>query len=338
MSACDALKTRLLAFINTSATDPATFDSLALAVFDHQRKNNPVYQKFCDDSLGKKSPDNWREIPALPLPAFRHAEVRSFPHEKTVKIFHTSGTTGDRYGQHFFENLDLYRAAAISGWKYAHLPKKNIWGLLPSPQEAPHSSLACMAGWLCSRDKFFLKNDKILLDTLRQACNHTETPICIFGTALAFLNLFEALKSPLALLPNSIAVETGGFKGSGREIEKADLYAKFEQFLGLSPDSIWNEYGMTELSSQAYTQGLGRPHQCPPWMRAQVIDPGTGHEVADGQIGVLKIFDLANIGSVLALQTRDLAIRRGENFELIGRDPNALPRGCSRSADEILNP
>lgn len=30
------------------------------------------------------------------------------------------------------------------------------------------------------------------------------------------------------------------------------------------------------------------------------------------------------------------SIRRGENFELIGRDPTALPRGCSRTADEML--
>ena len=62
----------------------------------------------------------------------------------------------------------------------------------------------------------------------------------------------------------------------------------------------------------------------------------TCREVADGGTGVLRIFDLANTGSCCAIQTRDLAIRRGENFQLLGRDPAALPRGCSRAADEML--
>ena len=97
-----------------------------------------------------------------------------------------------------------------------------------------------------------------------------------------------------------------------------------------------NEYGMTELSSQFYTRGLGRPHEGPPWVRAVVIDPETGDEAAVGETGVLRIFDLANLGSVLAVETQDLAVRRERGFELLGRDPAALPRGCSRAADERM--
>jgi hypothetical protein len=67
-----------------------------------------------------------------------------------------------------------------------------------------------------------------------------------------------------------------------------------------------------------------------------VIDPETGNEVATGKAGVLRLFDLANVGSVLAIQTADLAVRRASGFELIGRDPAAIPRGCSRRADELL--
>ena len=94
---------------------------------------------------------------------------------------------------------------------------------------------------------------------------------------------------------------------------------------------------MTELSSQAYTRGLTHPQTAPPWLRALVIDPETGGEVAVGDAGVLRIFDLANVGSVLAIQTADLAVRRASGFDLIGRDPAAIPRGCSRRADEILH-
>jgi hypothetical protein len=71
-------------------------------------------------------------------------------------------------------------------------------------------------------------------------------------------------------------------------------------------------------------------------VRSLVIDPESDNECAEGETGILRIFDLANIGSCCALQSRDLAIRRAEGFELTGRDPAALPRGCSRPADEIL--
>ena len=67
----------------------------------------------------------------------------------------------------------------------------------------------------------------------------------------------------------------------------------------------------------------------PPWCRAQVISPETGREVAEGETGLLRIFDLANVRSVLAIQTEDLAVKRGDAFELIGRATQAEPRGCS---------
>jgi len=161
-----------------------------------------------------------------------------------------------------------------------------------------------------------------------------DEPVLIFGTALAFLHLFERFEIKLA--PGSLAMETGGYKGTTRMLTKAELYTRFADSLNLQPDAILNEYSMTELSSQWYTRGLGNPHVGPAWTRAMVIDPETNREVSDGGQGLLRLFDLANLGSVLAIQTQDLAIRRGSCFELLGRDPAALPRGCSRAADEML--
>ena len=137
-------------------------------------------------------------------------------------------------------------------------------------------------------------------------------------------------------LPGTLVLETGGYKGSGREVPKVELYRRIGGLFDLEPEDILNEYGMTELSSQFYTRGLGRPHEGPPWVRAVVIDPETGGETAVGETGVLRIFDLANLGSVLAVETQDLAVRRERGFELLGRAPAALPRGCSRAADERM--
>jgi hypothetical protein len=76
----------------------------------------------------------------------------------------------------------------------------------------------------------------------------------------------------------------------------------------------------------------GRSFCFPPWARVRIVSPETGREVADGETGLLRVFDLANVFSVLAIQTEDLAVRRGERFELIGRAALAEPRGCSLMA------
>ena len=94
---------------------------------------------------------------------------------------------------------------------------------------------------------------------------------------------------------------------------------------------------MSELSSQAYDSEIevlssAEWHYVlhfPPWAREQIISPETGREVAEGETGILRIFDLANVFSVAAIQTEDLAVRYHEGFELIGRANAAEPRGCS---------
>jgi hypothetical protein len=54
--------------------------------------------------------------------------------------------------------------------------------------------------------------------------------------------------------------------------------------------------------------------------------------VADGETGLIRVLDLANVYSVMAIQTEDLGIRRGDGFTLAGRAISAEPRGCSLQA------
>ncbi len=204
----------------------------------------------------------------------------------------------------------------------------------PASTENPHSSLSAMAGWLVQPEDFFWNQWERLAHFLAAA----EEPLVLFGTALGFLDFFEYLGDRALTLPaGSAAMETGGYKGTRRNLPKEDLYALFQKHLGLAAKDVWNEYGMTELSSQFYTRGLGAPHRGGPWVRGLVIDPATGREVSIGETGVLVIFDLANIDSSCVLQTQDLAVRHEDGFLLLGRDPSALPRGCSRAADDQLS-
>ena len=316
----------------------AEFDALALAAFDFQRRRNAPYGNFC---ATRPTPKTWREIPAVPQSAFKRYRLCVAPDAGT-KIFRTSGTTGEGFGEHHFIDTVLYEQAVVAGWNRLALPK-DAWPVIlaPRPHETPHSSLSHMFGTL-GGDGFYLVEPDGSLDAGRfeaamRACFSAKRPFALLGTALAFLNVFERIGAMrFDRGRGSFAMETGGFKGSGRDVPKADLYAMFGEHFDLAPDRVLNEYGMTELSSQFYTRGLGGVHEGGPWVRALVIGPETGREVEIGEIGVLRIFDLANLGSVLAIETQDLAVRRERGFELIGRDPGAAPRGCSRAADERM--
>ena len=250
--------------------------------------------------------------------------------------FLTSGTTTDQKGAHHFQTTATYETAIIERWKHCGLPSFNpTFILTPTAAEAPQSSLSHMMETLRKElvpdAKFIFSNNHIDLDALQLAVAAGK-PITLLGTALAFLSLFEQLDSPLPLPSGSWAMETGGYKGSSKSLTKDQLYTLFNEKLNLSEDCIWNEYSMTELSSQFYTNGIGKPHQAPPWTRILVIDPETNQPVQPGEMGYLVIYDLANLDSCLAIRTQDLAIYHdSQSFTLIGRDPSALPRGCSRS-------
>jgi hypothetical protein len=89
----------------------------------------------------------------------------------------------------------------------------------------------------------------------------------------------------------------------------------------------WHVTG--ELGASRHLSPVTRHFCFPPWARVQIISPETNREVADGETGLTRVFDLANVFSVMAIQTEDLGIRHGKGFELLGRAQFAEPRGCS---------
>ena len=334
------LEARLLTLLARQPCElrDAEFNELALAIHRFQREHNEPYRQSCEFQKTPSDLADWRQIPSVPTSAFRHAALRAFPETEVRATFRTSGTTGEGFGSHHFRSPALYEASILHGWANLGVPALPQVILTQRPADAPHSSLSYMMGTLgrlAPQTWCLDAGGQLDLPKLRQAVE--SGPVLILGTALAFLHLFERLGSPEPLAPGSLAMETGGYKGTGRTLSKAELYAQFETTLGLAPDAVLNEYSMTELSSQWYTRGLGRPHLGPAWARALIVNPETGREVEPGQSGIIRLFDLANLGSVIAIQTQDLAIRRDNGFELLGRDPAAIPRGCSRSADELLS-
>ena len=113
------------------------------------------------------------------------------------------------------------------------------------------------------------------------------------------------------------------------------------QCLGVKDDHIVGEYGMTELSSQLYQgqlRGKASRYHPPPWLHVRAVDPVSLRPVEQGQVGIARFVDLANIDSAIAIQTAD-CIREHEDgsVELLGRQPEARARGCSLAVEHLLD-
>jgi hypothetical protein len=229
--------------------------------------------------------------------------------------------------------------------------------LTPRPAEAPHSSLVHMFETLRrefgSADSVFLgRSDEdgswlldvdAALEALSKTCAANQ-PVLLLGTAFSYVHLLDELARRgrrFELPSGSRAMETGGYKGRSRCLERSELHSLITHHLGIPSRNIVCEYGMSELSSQAYAGTLPGSRithhttrfRFPPWCKVQIISPETGREVGEGATGLIRLFDLANAYSVMAIQTEDLGIRRGDGFELLGRAVLAEPRGCSLMAN-----
>jgi hypothetical protein len=324
------------------------FTYLARALFAYQYEFNAPYRRFCDGR--GVTPDDiasWRDIPAAPASAFKRFALICTPEEDCAperggRVFHSSGTTQAETSRHFLNAaaLDLYRQSLTAGYAQSVPPTSAILALMPSQADAPHSSLSFMLGELGAH---FFHGDQLL----------THIPVWIrsqwkdytlFGTAFAFVNLFDGTDGPLTLSEDCVVVETGGFKGRSREVSREVLYGMFADRFGVAANRSISEYGMSEMASQYYDSvaldaaaGIRRKGRKvgPPWLRTRILDPITGEDARPGQPGLLAHYDLANLNSVLAIQTEDLGIAAddGDGFTLLGRAPGAILRGCSLLAE-----
>lgn len=293
------------------------------------------------------------DFPALPTDVFRWSRVAAHPREEDVRIFRTSGTTSGTRGMHALRDLSLYDRAARAAARFALFPdvdRIRMVMLAPDEQTAPDSSLSYMlsrfAEWFGEGEPVWAWTtagvDVEQLRAVQALAQADGAPVALLGTSFAFVHADEALSDVrLPLPPGSRIMQTGGFKGRAREVEPAAMRAMLRERYALDETRIVAEYGMTELSSQMYETTLCAPQEprrlwVPGWVRAVPVDPETLAPVPDGEVGILRIDDVANVDTAAAIQTADLARRTGDGIDLLGRVPGSLPRGCSLAVEEAL--
>ena len=280
----------------------------------------------------------------MPQQVFKRQKLFAHGRATPGAVYETSGTTTGQPGRQHLLDTSIYRAVAVEGARRVGFLEQGLemHFIHASPERAPHSSLTAMFGFWAEAEpegaRFWVTGGDLPGKELEEALLRPGgRSLALCATALTWHYLLERWgEFRVALPPGSRLLETGGFKGRHEEITKAQLYERLSSSFGVNESAIWNEYGMSELSSQSYARGVEGIHATPPWARVLICDPATGREVGLNEEGLVRWIDLANVDSVMALQTLDRAVRVEGGFRLLGRLPRAEPRGCSLSAEDIV--
>lgn len=307
----------------------SSFNRTALKVFDYQYNNVSVYRAFCN-ALGRVSPAHYKEIPFLPISFFKTHQVLSKEIQSNKLLtFKSSGTTQSLRSQHFVASPEVYIHSFIQTFKsqIANPNESIIMALLPNYIEQGDSSLVYMVDHLVKASNhhlsgFYLSNFDLLIHAIQSARKENK-PIVLFGVSYALMDL--AKKN--ADLSGVTIIETGGMKGRRKEMIKEELHQVLS--LGLKVPHVYSEYGMTELLSQAYTDG--QEYFTPPqWMKALMRDINDPiHILPEGKTGGVNVIDLANFYSCSFIATDDLGVQDKEKFKILGRFDQSDIRGCN---------
>jgi hypothetical protein len=352
----------VVSFIDTPR--PELFEPLALAVFRHQFENVPVYKRFCEDrGSSPESTTALDQIPPASTLAFKYAAVQNTGAGDSTHAltFLTSGTTKGftERGRHCVPQPRVYRASAIAHLRRMLFPdgaRMAMLALHPTSDLMPESSLSAMLSWcieefgtetvLCAATPDGVDTaaavDFLHDNRLRQS------PVCILGTTAASAKLFESVdrkRAPLRLPTGSRLMDTGGAKGQQIPLTPAEVVTRAQSCLGIEPELVINEYGMTEMCSQLYdatpfnssfaVHPGYRVKLPPPWLRPTILDPVTLKPMPKGQVGLIGFFDLANVGSISALMTEDLGFIEDGAVAILGRTAAGGARGCALSIEEF---
>lgn len=308
------------------------FEKLALDIFRFQAKESRVYKQYLETMKVKvKKVKTINQIPFLPISLFKKHIIISGT-EQPVRVFESSGTTGQTPSRHYVVSEDIYKKSFVQHFeaKYGNPEKLCILALLPSYMERGNSSLIYMMDHLIKMSRhtdsgFYLNDYEYLKEVLEQR-NKDKNPCLLLGVSYALLDMAE--KFPMPLEENIIIMETGGMKGKRKEMIKEELHSILSK--AFQKDQIHSEYGMTELFSQAYAGDNGK-FVAPKWMKViarDMYDPMT--LLPPGQSGGLNIIDLANLYSCCFIATGDLGkVYKNGDFELSGRFDEAEIRGCN---------
>jgi len=306
------------------------FEQIALETFKFQAKNCAVYTDFISFlKVDVNAVKSLADIPFLPIQFFKTHKI--IANKNPIQQTFLSSGTGGIQSQHFVTDISVYEESYRRGFEhfYGNIEDYTVLALLPSYLERNGSSLIYMVDDLIKKSEnsesgFFLKNTQKLTKIIKKSSKNNKK-LLILGVSYALLDLVESQQFNLK---NAIIMETGGMKGRRKEMIREELHQILRD--GFEVTKIHSEYGMTELLSQAYSEGNG-VFKTPNWMKILVRDTEDALTLLpNGKTGGINVIDLANINSCSFIATQDLGKKLTEKtFEILGRFDNSDIRGCN---------
>ncbi len=350
------LADQILAMIaNGPDGDPSSFDQIALDIFAYQYNANAPYKEFCDvRGICPKDVTSWRDIPAFPTDAFKSSLVTSFPAEEAVMANLTSGTSANVRGQIFRDKIgkelvfsanrvmtECYLFPDLQEVEKNHGQRCQVLILAPSPEMAPSMGMAqgmeeTRVRFGAANSQFLLAHSGIDIKAMVKALEQAESsgqPVAFIGATGAFVYFFKACqkKGLRFKLPKGSRIgDGGGYRGRFGQVDRQDFFDLAKDILDISPNHCINVLGMAESATNFFENPL-REHVAnvpsterrfipPPWTRVDVIDSSDLTPLPVGEIGLLRHFDLANLPTVMAVQTDNLGrLNQDGSFTIIGR-------------------
>ena len=302
------------------------FEACALDLFRFQARHTPPYAEYV--ALLGIDPDivtRVEDIPFMPIELFKSHDV--YCGELAPEIIFTSSNTGSTVpSRHMMASLEDYRKSFTRTFEifYGNPSEWSIYGLLPNYLEREGSSLVYMVDRLihmAGSGGFYLNEYERLIRVMES----DPKPKILLGVSYALWDMAEQYAPKLQ---NTIVMETGGMKGRRKELSKSELHEILCRGFGV--EHIHSEYGMAELTSQAYSSGEGI-FKAPAWMRIMVrdINDPMDHR-PQGMRGGIDIIDLANLSSCAFIQTQDMGrLMEDGRFVIEGRIAGSDIRGCN---------
>ncbi len=326
------------------------FNDYAVHIFNHHYVANPIFHEYCvGRKLDPKSVEHWTQVPPVWSDAFKTHLVASFPPEQAAFAIMTGGTTSLTQRGRVFQDekgMRLHLTANRVLTKHYLFPdfdegqRCRILFLAPSQKVAPSMGMAI--GMEQTRkhfgtpdSMFVLKRRGIDVKALVGALQESEktgVPIALVGATATYVYFMRACqdKGLTFNLPRGSRVcDGGGYRGRFGPITRNEYYALVEEVLGVPENWCVNVLGEGETASNYFDDSILRtvrdleprerikPHH--PWNRVRAVSVEDLSVLPDGEIGLVQVFDLANVSTVLGVQTDDLGYTKFGGVEMAGR-------------------
>ena len=294
--------------------------------------------------------------PMLPVGLFKSHQLRSIAADDVSKVVTSSGTTGEAVSH-------VYLDAAA-----ARLQTRCLAGIMThwlGPARLPmvifdarstvrnrHTRSARAAGIVgmstFGRDHLYALDDDMRLDRVRLVSwlhEHEGSPILVFGfTFMVWEYLLGAVAPGEINLQDATLIHSGGWKKlADRAVTNREFKTELQRVTGLR--RVHNFYGMAEQIGTVLVECEHGYLHTPNAAELIVRDPATWEVAADGEVGLAQTLSaLPESYPGHSIITEDLARvdavdscpcgRLGKAVSILGRAPEAEPRGCSDTSSE----